>query len=47
VEAGPLPSLDALIAATALTRRLTLVTHNLKDMARTGAAIHDPWAAKT
>ena len=46
VEAGPLPSLDALIAATALTRRLTLVTHNSKDMARTGAAILDPWVAK-
>ncbi len=47
VETGPLPSLDALIAATALTRRLTLVTHNRKDMARTGAAILDPWATKT
>jgi toxin FitB len=47
VEAGPLPSLDALIAATALTRRLTLVTHNTKDMVRTGAAILDPWVAKT
>lgn len=47
VEAGPLPSLDTLIAATALTRRLTLVTHNNKDMARTGAAILDPWVTKT
>jgi len=47
VEAGPLPSLDALIAATAVTRRLTLVTHNSKDMARTGAAILDPWVVKT
>jgi predicted nucleic acid-binding protein len=43
VEAGPLPGFDTLIAATALTRRLTLVTHNAKDMARTGAEIHDPW----
>jgi predicted nucleic acid-binding protein len=42
-QAGPLPSLDTLIAATALTRRLTLVTHNSRDMARTGAAIWDPW----
>jgi predicted nucleic acid-binding protein len=42
-KTGPLPSLDTLIAATALTRRLTLVTHNTRDMARTGAAILDPW----
>jgi predicted nucleic acid-binding protein len=46
VEAGPLPSLDALIAATAITRHLTLVTRNGKDMARTGAPILDPWVAK-
>lgn len=45
-EAGPLPSLDTLIAATALTRRLTLVTHNTADMARTGAFLLDPWASR-
>lgn len=45
--ASPLPSLDALIAATALTRRLTLVTHNSKHMARTVAAIRDPWTANS
>ncbi|HEY2953099.1 MAG TPA: type II toxin-antitoxin system VapC family toxin [Verrucomicrobiae bacterium] len=39
---GPLPSLDSLIAATALTHHLTLVTHNTRDMARTGAAVLDP-----
>jgi hypothetical protein len=43
-ESGPLPSLDTLIAATAITRRLTLVTHNSRDMARTGAPILDPWS---
>jgi toxin FitB len=43
---GPLPSLDTLIAATALVRRLTLVTHNTRDMARTGAAILDPWEGR-
>jgi len=40
---GPLPSLDTLIAATAIVRRLTLVTHNTKDMMRTGATVFDPW----
>ena len=42
--AGPLPSLDTLIAATAITKRLTLVTHNRQDMVRTGATVLDPWA---
>jgi len=42
---GPLPSLDTLIAATAMTKRLTLVTRNTTDMARTGATILDPWSA--
>ena len=46
-EDGPLPSLDTLIAATAITRRLTLVTHNTKDMSRTGATILDPWTKET
>ncbi|MBI2929968.1 MAG: type II toxin-antitoxin system VapC family toxin [Verrucomicrobia bacterium] len=44
-KAGPLPSLDTLIAATALTKRLTIVTHNISDMVRTGAHILDPWAS--
>ena len=43
-QAGPLPSLDTLIAATAIVRHLTLVTHNTQHMARTGALILDPWA---
>ena len=43
VTAGPLPTLDTLIAATARVRRLTLVTNNTKDMSRTGATLLDPW----
>lgn len=42
-QSGPLPSLDAFIAATAMTRRLTLVSRNSEDMARTGVAMLDPW----
>jgi toxin FitB len=45
-SAGPLPSLDTLIASTAIVRRLTLVTHNGKDMVRTGASVFDPWTNK-
>jgi predicted nucleic acid-binding protein len=40
---GPLPALDTLIAATAITQRLTVITRNTTDFARTGASIHDPW----
>lgn len=43
----PPPSLGTLIAATAITRRLTWVTHNTKDMSPTSAVILDPWRAKT
>lgn len=43
-EAGPLPVLDTLIGATAIVNRLTVITRNTDDLARTGAAIHDPWA---
>jgi hypothetical protein len=46
-QAGPLPSVDTLIAATAITRHLTLVSRNSKDMARTGATILDPWTGGT
>ena len=42
--AGPLPVLDTLIGATALVKRLTVVTRNTPDISRTGAAVHDPWS---
>ncbi|MEN9676941.1 MAG: hypothetical protein RIS76_2837 [Verrucomicrobiota bacterium] len=39
----PLPVIDALIAATALTHQLTVVTRNVSDLMRTGAAVLNPW----
>lgn len=41
----PMPDMDAVIAATALTHGLTLVTRNVRDMVRTGVPILDPWTA--
>jgi predicted nucleic acid-binding protein len=39
----PVPSIDALIAATAIVHGLAVVTRNSSDIARTGAPIIDPW----
>ncbi len=39
----PLPTLDSLIAATALSRGLVLVTRHTPGFAATGAELHDPW----
>lgn len=39
------PVFDGLIAATALVHDLTLVTRNVRDMARTGVRILDPFVA--
>lgn len=38
-----LPSVDALLAATALNRQLTLVTRNTKDFQRCGISLINPW----
>jgi len=38
-----LPVIDTLIAVTAITRGLTLVTRNTRDVARTGVPLVDPW----
>ncbi len=42
----PLPAIDSLLAATALTHDLTLVTRNVRDFQFSGLAVIDPWAAK-
>ena len=41
--ARTLPVIDTLIAATAITRGMTLVTHNTRDLAGTGVPLVDPW----
>jgi hypothetical protein len=39
----PLPTVDGLLAATALMHGLTLVTRNTRDVARTGVTLIDPF----
>jgi hypothetical protein len=40
----PLPTVDGLLAATALVRGLTLVTRNTRHVASTGVTVLDPFA---
>jgi len=40
-----LPVIDTLIAATAITRGLTLATRNTRDFTATGVMLVDPWQA--
>ena len=40
----PVPVLDGLMAATAKVNGLTLATRNVKDVARTGVAVVNPFA---
>jgi len=40
----PVPTVDGLLAATALVHDLTLVTRNIRDVARTGVRLLDPTA---
>lgn len=42
-QGKPLPSIDGLLAATALAHNLTLVTRNENDMRRTGVRLFNPW----
>jgi toxin FitB len=39
----PVPTVDGLLAATALVHGLTVVTRNVQDFARCGAPVIDPW----
>jgi toxin FitB len=39
----PVPTVDGLLAATALVHELTLVTRNLRDVERTGVRAVDPF----
>ena len=42
-EGRPLPAIDSLIAALALTHNLHLVTRNEKDFQGTGVVVVNPW----
>jgi len=42
---NPLPVIDGLLAATAKVRGLILVTRNIKDIARSGVSVLNPFVA--
>ena len=38
-----LPIIDSLLAATAITHGMTMVTRNVKDIQEVGVTIRNPW----
>lgn len=42
----PLPTVDGLLAATALVHDMTLVTRNTRDVSSTGVDVLDPFAVR-
>jgi len=42
-NARTFPVIDSMLAATALTHGLTIVTRNVEDISDTGVAIRNPW----
>jgi predicted nucleic acid-binding protein len=40
----PIPTLDSLIAATALAHNLVIITRNTKDFEGTLVSTHNPWS---
>jgi predicted nucleic acid-binding protein len=46
-EGKKMGAIDALIAATALSREFVLVTRNSKDFVNTGVGIFNPWERET
>jgi predicted nucleic acid-binding protein len=43
LKGTPLNTADGMIAATASEHNLTIVTRNVKDFARLGVAVLNPW----
>ena len=41
----PLPTIDALLVATARVHDLTIISRNIRDIGRGGARVLNPWQA--